>query len=42
MMLMCVLGASTGTPAQDQEVVTAGKEVVEKALRDGDKIKAKL
>lgn len=36
------VGASTGTPAQDQEVVTAGKEAVEKALREGDKIKAKL
>jgi hypothetical protein len=36
------LGASTGTPAQDQEVVTAGKEAVEKALREGDRLKAKL
>lgn len=36
------IGASTGTPAQDQEVVSAGKEAVERALREGGKLKAKL
>lgn len=27
------IGASTGTPAQDQEVVTAGKEAIEEHLK---------
>jgi uncharacterized protein GlcG (DUF336 family) len=37
------IGASTGTPAQDQEVVTAGKETVERVLREeGGRVKAKL
>ncbi|TVY26028.1 putative 15.0 kDa protein in dhaT-dhaS intergenic region [Lachnellula hyalina] len=39
------IGASTGTPAQDQEVVTAGKEAIERVLREesgNGTIKAKL
>ncbi|KAH6673482.1 glc operon protein GlcG [Halenospora varia] len=37
------IGASTGTPAQDQEVVQAGKDAVEKVLREGgERIKSKL
>ncbi|TVY42131.1 putative 15.0 kDa protein in dhaT-dhaS intergenic region [Lachnellula occidentalis] len=39
------IGASTGTPAQDQEVVAAGKEAIERVLREesgGGKLKAKL
>lgn len=37
------IGASTGTPAQDQEVVAAGKEAVEKAMREEEgKIISKL
>lgn len=40
------IGASTGTPAQDQEVVQAGKEAVERVLREeayrSARVKAKL
>ena len=39
------IGASTGTPAQDQEVVAAGKEAVERIMReegDGGRVKSKL
>ncbi|KAH8656078.1 hypothetical protein BGZ60DRAFT_417730 [Tricladium varicosporioides] len=37
------IGASTGTPAQDQEVVQAGKDAIEKVLREGmERIKSKL
>lgn len=37
------IGASTGTPAQDQEVVQAGKDAVEAALKKGSgEFKSKL
>jgi uncharacterized protein GlcG (DUF336 family) len=36
------IGASTGTPAQDQEVVQAGVDALEAHLRRGGPIKSKL
>ncbi len=37
------IGASTGTPAQDQQVVQAGVDALDKVLRRGDgRVKAKL
>lgn len=36
------IGASTGTSAQDQQVVQAGKDAVEEVLRGGGRLKAKL
>jgi uncharacterized protein GlcG (DUF336 family) len=37
------IGASTGTPAQDQQVVQAGVDALEEVLRRGDgRVKAKL
>jgi uncharacterized protein GlcG (DUF336 family) len=37
------IGASTGTPAQDQEVVQAGVDALSEALKKGEgSLKAKL
>jgi uncharacterized protein GlcG (DUF336 family) len=36
------IGASTGTPAQDQQVVQAGVDALNKLLKDGGAPKAKL
>ncbi|KAF2144060.1 uncharacterized protein K452DRAFT_223295 [Aplosporella prunicola CBS 121167] len=36
------IGCSTGTPAQDEEVSKAGVEAVEKLLKSGGTLKAKL
>jgi len=36
------IGASTGTPAQDQEVVQAGVDALEGALKEEGGLKAKL
>ena len=36
------IGASTGTPAQDQQVVQAGVDALNEVLKNGSKLKAKL
>jgi uncharacterized protein GlcG (DUF336 family) len=36
------IGASTGTPAQDQQVVQAGVDALNEVLKSGSKLKAKL
>ena len=36
------IGASTGTPAQDQQVVQAGVDALNEVLNNGFKLKAKL
>lgn len=36
------IGASTGTPAQDQEVVQAGIDALTKLFKEGGALKAKL
>lgn len=36
------IGASTGTPAQDQQVVQAGVDALNKAFKEGGALMAKL
>jgi hypothetical protein len=36
------IGASTGTPAQDQQVVQAGVDALNKIFKEGEALKAKL